>query len=98
MKPVFILPSADADLGEIFDWIASDDPDAAERFVNRLVDSARRLSAFPERGTSRPEIGAGLRSLVVGSYLILYRVSPERVDIVRFAHGARELERLLDGE
>ena len=98
MKPVFILPSADADLGEIYEWIASDNPAAAERLVTRLATSARNLAAFPERGAPRPELGVEVRSLVVGRYLILYRVEPERVDIVRFVHGARELDGLVGQE
>ncbi len=94
MKPVFILPSADADLSEIHDWIANDDLRAADRLVDRLVEATRRLKDFPDRGTPRPELSDAARSLVVGNYLILYRVGPERVDIVRIVHGARDLSDL----
>ncbi len=62
------------------------------------MDAARRLADFPERGTPRPELGRGARSLVVGRYLILYRVGPDSVDILRIVHGARELGALLEGD
>lgn len=92
---VHIRPAADADLGSIFDWIAAEDVAAAERLIERIADAARRLGDFPERGRQRPEIGEGVRSLVLGRYLILYRVTPRQVEVVRIVHGARELGGLL---
>lgn len=91
MMRVTIRPSADHDLDDIFDWIAEDDPDAAERYVRRLVDVALSLCTFPERGPLRPEIGEGVRSLTIGRYLVLYRTEGNTVEIVRFVHGARDL-------
>ena len=59
--------------------------------------SAEHLADFPEIGQARPEIGEGARSLVVGRYLVLYRVTETQVDIGRFVHGAREVTGVLDG-
>jgi toxin ParE1/3/4 len=56
-----------------------------------------RLADFPESGRARPEIAAGARSIVVGRYPVLYRISGEHVDIVRVIHVAREITGLLDG-
>lgn len=95
MKPVLIRPSADADMDGIFAWIARDDPRAAERLIQRIFEVAKRLARFPESGTPRPELGPNARSIVVGRYLILYRIGPDCVDIVRVVHGARELGPLL---
>jgi toxin ParE1/3/4 len=94
VKRVYIRPSADYDLDDIYVWIAADDPAAAARFVERLVSAARSLGDFPERGRSRAELGQGLRSLTIGHYLILYRISPRQVEILRFVHGARDLRGL----
>ena len=41
--------------------------------------------------TSRP----GLMMAVHGSYLILFRVKNEHIEIVRITHGARDLSRLF---
>jgi toxin ParE1/3/4 len=95
MKPVLIRPSADRDMDEIYAWIAQDDPAAAERLMHRIFESAKRLRDFPERGAPRPELGAGARSVVVGRYLVLYRIGPDSVDIVRVVHGARALAGLM---
>ena len=62
--------------------------------MRRLTAAALSMRDFPLRGMARPEIGDGARSLVVGRYLVLYRVSGERVEIVRFVPGAREVEGL----
>ncbi|PZU56764.1 MAG: hypothetical protein DI547_15595 [Sphingobium sp.] len=92
---VTIRPQADRDLGEIFDWIARDDAGAAERHVRHLVSAALALRNFPKRGSPRPEIAEDARSLVVGRYLILYRVTANGVEIVRFVHAARHLDDLF---
>ena len=98
MKPVLIRPSADRDMDEIFAWIAREDAMAAERLVRRIFEAARSLRDFPERGAPHPEIGPDARALLVGRYLVLYRVGPDSVDILRIVHGARELTGLLGGE
>jgi len=95
MMRVLIRPKADDDLEEIYAWIARDDPAAAERHIRRLVAAALGLRHYPERGTARPEIGEGARSLVVVRYLILYRICENFVEIVRFIHGARDLRDAL---
>jgi toxin ParE1/3/4 len=64
--------------------------------VRRLVGAALRLSDFPERGRARPEIAEGARSLVVGQYLVLYRICENAAEIVRFIHGARDLSRSFE--
>ena len=96
MKTIVLRPSADRDLDDIYDWIAADDPIAAERHVRRIVAAVERLAEFPESGRARPEIGEGARSLGVGRCLVLYRIEGECVEIVRVVHGAQELGGLLD--
>ncbi len=98
MKAIVLRRSADRDLDDIYDWIAADDPVAAERHIRRIVAAAERLADFPETGRARPEIGEGARSVTVGRYLLLYRIERECVDIVRIVHGAREVAGLRDGE
>lgn len=83
-------------MDDIWLHIATDDPVAATRMVERLAAGVARLADFPESGRARPEMGAGARSVVVGRYLVLYRVVGEHVDIVRIIHGAREITGLLD--
>ncbi len=90
------LPRAIRDVDDIWLHIAADDPAAATRMVERLAAGVARLADFPESGPARPEIGAGARSIVVGRYLVLYRITGKYVEIVRVIHGAREITGLLD--
>jgi plasmid stabilization system protein ParE len=47
---VIYSEAALADLQEITEFIAADNPQVAERFANRLVDLAEPLRSLPERG------------------------------------------------
>lgn len=89
------LPQAIRDVDEIWEWIAADDVRAADRLSARIAEATDRLTDFPESGTPRAELGSGIRSLVVGRYVVLYRVGADSVDIVRVVHGARELRGLI---
>lgn len=90
-----LLPQAEQDLLEIADYIAIDNRHAADRQVDRLQHSFRRLGEFPGLGTAHDDVRAGMRLLPVGPYLILYRITREGVEIVRVVHGAREWQALL---
>lgn len=89
------LPRAIRDVDGTWQLIAEEDIAAADRWADRIVEATNRLTAFPDSGTPRPDIGKGVRSIVVGRYLVLYRVGPDSVDIVRVVHGARELGGLI---
>lgn len=89
------LPQAVRDVDNIWDMIAAHDPTAAKRLTHRIAAKTGILADYPESGRARPEVGEGVRSLVAGKYLILYRIGPDSVDIVRVVHGARDLAGLL---
>ena len=92
------LPQAIRDVDEIFDWVAADNMAAAGKLAERITQATDRLTEFPHSGTPRSDLGPEIRSIVVDHYLVLYRVGPDSVDIVRVVHGARDLGRVLDGE
>jgi len=91
------LPQAIRDVDDIWLYIAEHDPIAATRMVDRLITQVARLADFPNSGRARPEIGMDARGIVVGKYLVLYRVTSEAVEIVRVIHGARDLSGALEG-
>jgi toxin ParE1/3/4 len=88
-------PKAHDDLLEIWLYIARDTVTAADRLLDRIESRCARLADFPEIGPTREDIGRGVRVLTVGNYLVLYRASRDRVDIVRVVHGARDLRDFL---
>jgi toxin ParE1/3/4 len=92
------LPSADEDLLDIYLTIARDHEPTADRFIDQMRSAIRRLSAYPRSAPARPELGEGIRSLVVGSYLVLHRVDFEQVSVVRVIHAARDIGAALDAD
>ena len=78
-----------ADLRTIQAHIETDNPAAAGRTVQRLVEASWRLSDFPRMG--RPGKVEGIRELVVPRtpYYLAYRVLEEEVEILRAIHGAQ---------
>lgn len=86
---------ARADLLDIWVEVATDDPGAADRLYDRLEARVRILESFAEAGVVRPDINPEARMLVERPYVILYRILPEYVQIVRVLHGARDLQAML---
>lgn len=87
---------AEEDLIDIWLAIAGDNPRNADRFLDRLNTRIDALADHPGRGVPRPQLGTGIRMLVEGNYLILYRVKAVEVLIARAVHGARDLGELID--
>lgn len=87
-------PRAEADLVEIWQFIARDDLRAADRQLDRIEAQCRLLASNPRLGRLRPEIAHDARAWVVGRYLILYRALNGGVEIVRIVHGARSIEQI----
>jgi addiction module RelE/StbE family toxin len=86
--PVVLSPEALADLRHIRDYIALHNPSAASRVAVQLVAACDRLAFLPNRG--RPGRAPGTRELVtVRPYVIVYRVTPGAVEIVRIWHMAQ---------
>lgn len=87
-------PLAEADLDDIIDYIAQDNPARAEAFGQELRDKTSSLARHPKMGrTGRPGLPAFVRELVVHrNYIVLYRVLDEAgtVEILRVKHAAQQ--------
>ena len=83
------LEDALADVTEIHRFIASDDPAAAARTVERIQTAVRLLAAVPHR--ARPGRWPGTRELIVPrtSYIVPYRVASGVIEVLRVFHHAR---------
>ena len=91
MRRLFCTRAARDDLIDIWTHIAADDPTAADRILDRLDEVASHLADNPQMGPARDDIRPGLRYLVSGSYLLLYRIDGDGIEIVRAVHGRRDL-------
>ena len=90
MKVTF-SPAAEADLVDITMFIAQDNPARALTFVDELEGKCDVLGGASGIGTSRPELGEGVRMLPHGRYLIFYREVDKGLRIERIMHGARDI-------
>jgi len=68
---------------EIEEFIAKDNPEAAQSHTDRLLSETGKLSAFPKMGRKLPEIPASdIRELVIRNYRVVYRVQHESIHIL----------------
>ena len=95
---VRILPDAESDLETIGDFIARDNARRAMSFVAELRNACETIGQFPHAFPLVPRYErTGLRHRVHGNYQIFYRIAerPERVDVLRVIHGARNYPAIL---
>jgi toxin ParE1/3/4 len=90
-----ISSQAQIDLDEIWLFIAEDNPDAADRFHDRLLSTFLTLAGQPSIGRSRDELRPNMSGFPVGNYVIFYLNTSEHIEIVRVLHGARDIENLF---
>lgn len=86
--------AARRDLRGIWHYIAADNEAAANALLRRIMQTLDRLAVHPKSGRARAELGADVRSVSLGNYLIFYRFDAERLHLVRVVNGAIDLTRI----
>jgi toxin ParE1/3/4 len=92
---VDITEVAEADVAEIWGYIAQDKPDAATAFILRLEEQISTLESLPERCPLVPEnelLGTAYRHLLYGNYRTIFKIVGSRLIILRVLHGGRLLD------
>ncbi len=85
-------PGARADLLGIIGVIARDRPDTARKQSDRIRRAVSGLSDFPEMGRVVPEVAdPSVRELILRPYRVIYRLTPERIEVFAVVHSRREL-------
>lgn len=82
------------DLDEIWAYIDSNNPAAAENFMRRLGQTFAMLAKHEGLGTSRPYIDDSVLVFPVDKYLIMFRRIEDGIEIVRVMHSARDLRHI----
>ena len=100
MPKFYLSPAALDDLENIWNFIALDNPEAA----NRVIDAAYRtfgiLLQHPELGRVR-RIAQGeheVRSFLINdfqNYLVYYQPAPDGIKVLHVLHGARDQSQLF---
>jgi plasmid stabilization system protein ParE len=87
----FVLhPDAYTDLEEIWEYIAADNLDAADRVREEIYDEIQSLVAFPYTGHNRADLSARpLRFQSVRDYVIAYAPDEKPLAVIAVLHGRR---------
>ena len=92
-------PEADADLFEIWSYIARDNPDAADRVEAASCDACNHSRRVSDERPSAQRIhippGQVLDGARFPNYLIVYRPDARPLEIIRILHGMRDVKRIL---
>ncbi|HXS50932.1 MAG TPA: type II toxin-antitoxin system RelE/ParE family toxin [Usitatibacter sp.] len=79
-------------LEDIFEYIAADNPDAANRTVEGIFERAQALAQYPELGHRYLHSSRNVRILLYGHYRIAYLVKGDgNVDILGVFHDALDI-------
>ncbi len=90
MSGFALHPEAFTDLDDIREFIAEDNPDAADRVITEIFDTLRALAPFPHQGHRRPDLTSRpLRFKLVHDYLIAYAPDESPLWVIAVLHGRR---------
>ena len=90
MSQFALHPEAFADLDEIREYIASENPDAADRLMDEFFAEFRILAQFPQLGHARAELSSNpTRFRILREYLIAYVPDDSPLWILAVLHGRR---------
>ncbi len=90
MSGFALHPDAYTDLDEIWEFIAADNQDAADRVVEEIYETIRGLVPFPRLGHKRSDLTSRpLRFQTVRDYLIAYAPDENPLVVIAVLHGRR---------
>lgn len=95
MANVSRRPLAAADILDIWDYIADDSIEQADRWVDRLDEQLGLIATQPLMGRARAELAQGLRCFPFGRYVIFHAPTADGIDVVRVLHSARDIDEVL---
>ncbi|MDO9224464.1 MAG: type II toxin-antitoxin system RelE/ParE family toxin [Pseudomonadota bacterium] len=85
-------------LENIHRYIAHDNPRAAAKVIDGIIEKAELLTSFPDLGTRLRIVSEGeVRMILYGHYRIVYlhRTNTKAIEMLGVFHGALDLDRYL---
>jgi len=95
MKRTEQTRKASNDFENAFIYLLERNPSAAHELKLRIARTLRLIAARPLLGRSRNALHPKLRSFVIHPYVLFYIPTEEGIRIVRFLHGARDIEAIF---
>lgn len=97
MVEFFYSPEARLDLLEIWEFIARDNLDAADRVEQEIKEAVTLLASQPELGHWRRDLTSkSVRFWCVYPYLTFYDPATRPLEVVRILSGYRDVAELLN--
>ena len=96
MSGYVLSVDANFDLEDIWEYIAVDNIDAADRWIGKLFDAFEGLGQTPGMGHRREDLTS--RAVLfwpVGAYLVIYRSERRPIEIVAVTQGSRDIPAFL---
>jgi plasmid stabilization system protein ParE len=90
MSGFVVHPKVLVDLEEIWEFIAADNLDAADRVLEEIREAMQSLASFPRLGHGRTDLTSRpLRFHYVRDYLIAYAPDENPLVVIAVLHGRR---------
>jgi plasmid stabilization system protein ParE len=97
MKRFVLAPEAAEDLQEIWDYIARDNINAADRTIDRIHKNIQKIQKNPSLGHKRQDL-VGDRPLLFWSFnnfMLIYRTTKELLEVIAVTHDGRDIPTFL---
>ena len=94
MPRVDVTLDAQADLKEIWTFVARDSVFQADRLLNRFEEKFQHLAGRHGYGRPRPELAPGCRSYPFGKYCFYFRTSDDGILLLRVLHSGRDIRQI----
>ena len=92
-KPVYTT-AAISDLDDVLKYAARDKPKAAIELVQKIEAKCLLIASSPAIGEAQPQLGLGVRSNLVGRYVIFHRHANDQAEILRVIPGDCDITQL----
>jgi toxin ParE1/3/4 len=89
---IVLSGKARRDLLAIYAYLAERSPRAADALIQRIDEKFVNLSHFPFMVGERSSLALGVRSVIVGMYVIFYLVERDHIDVVRIIDGHMDID------
>ena len=96
MSGYVLSVDADFDQDDIWEYIAADSIEAADRWIGKLFEAFEALAQTPGMGHKRTDLTAcPVLFWPVGAYLVIYRADRSPIEIVAVTQGSRDIPSFL---
>ena len=90
MSKVTFLPLADDDLLDAWLFIATDNPIAADDYLDRIYHVCLLIADNPDMGVDRAELRDGVRSFAIENHVVFYTRNNEGIVVLRVWPAAQD--------